>query len=494
MTEFELKFQVPPGRGAEVEAAMRRGGVRAQRLRARYFDTPNEALAQAGIVLRLRQEGRVWVQTAKAAGDTPFERLEENVAIRDRGRPSIDLSRHAGTPLGERLARALDDQHEAVADLQACYEIDVQRLVRVVEAGGTSVELALDTGRIRSGTRSLRVHEIEFELQRGSVAALFELAGRWCEAHGLWLDPLPKSMAGQRLARGEQQAPPWQARLPDARARDSGEWLAAALDAGLHQALGNAREIVAGSWGAEHVHQLRVGLRRMRTVLRELAHQPAVNALADAVDAPLGDLFGLLGGHRDRHALLPDQLARLQAIDAPRIDLPPEGPDIAEAIRSTTVQTALLQVAAFQQALRAGDVPTPALPVLRAHLATAARRLHRKALLGGRRFAGLPADERHRVRKQIKRLRYLCELARPLFHGRKVDRYVAALRHLQDELGLYQDAETGRVLWTTHAAEAPGAWFAAGWCAAHAQTAALRCEKVCRRTAKNLTPWWEAAG
>ena len=491
MIEFELKFQVPASRGAEVEAAMRRGQVRAQRLRARYFDTPGEALARAGIVLRLRQEGRAWVQTAKAGGATPFERLEDNVAVAGRGRPQPDLARHAAGLLGERLARALAAQGESPDDLQEVYETDIQRLTRIVDAGGARVELAFDTGRIRAGGRSVEVRELEFELQRGSGAALFELASRWCETHGLWLDPLPKSMVGQRLAHGEDVPAPWQARLPPAHATDSAGWLAAALGAGLHQALGNAREIAAGAWGPEHVHQLRVGLRRMRTVLRELSAQEPVAALAAAVEPPLAELFDVLGRHRDLHALLPDQHAELRAIEAPPFALPDDEPDIAAAITAPAAQAALLQVAAVQQALLTGELTAPDVPTLQAHLAAAAARLQRKALREGRRFAELPEVERHRVRKQIKRLRYLGELARPLFQGRRVDRYVAALRDLQDELGLYQDADSGRAHWSAHATHEPAAWFAAGWCAARAQAAALRCEKACRKVAKGLKPWWD---
>ncbi|WP_437893545.1 CYTH domain-containing protein [Sorangium sp. So ce124] len=57
MAELEIEFQVREGSAAGVEAALKRGTVRRTRLRARYFDTPDEALARARLVLRLRQEG-----------------------------------------------------------------------------------------------------------------------------------------------------------------------------------------------------------------------------------------------------------------------------------------------------------------------------------------------------------------------------------------------------------------------------------------------------
>src|SRR4051794_39242130 len=79
VTEFELKFQIPTERAEAVKEELERGDVERTRLRARYFDTPRGALEQAGIALRLRQEGRSWVQTVKGAGPAGcFDRLEHN--------------------------------------------------------------------------------------------------------------------------------------------------------------------------------------------------------------------------------------------------------------------------------------------------------------------------------------------------------------------------------------------------------------------------------
>jgi len=64
VTEFELKFQVDPKHRAAVEEAVARGQSRKERLEARYYDTADGALAARRIVLRIRKEGRRWVQTA----------------------------------------------------------------------------------------------------------------------------------------------------------------------------------------------------------------------------------------------------------------------------------------------------------------------------------------------------------------------------------------------------------------------------------------------
>ncbi|MDZ4359907.1 MAG: CYTH domain-containing protein, partial [Variovorax sp.] len=100
--EIEFKFCIPPDRLKAVEAALRRGAVVRTRLQARYFDTADQRLVADGMVLRLRKEGRRWVQTVKAAGDNALHRLEHNVDLgTGAAAPAIDPARHAGTPVGE---------------------------------------------------------------------------------------------------------------------------------------------------------------------------------------------------------------------------------------------------------------------------------------------------------------------------------------------------------------------------------------------------------
>ena len=63
-------------------------------------------------------------------------------------------------------------------------------------------------------------------------------------------------------------------------------------------------------------------------------------------------------------------------------------------------------------------------------LARATAQASSSTVKDGRHFEELAEPARHRVRKQVKRLRYLAELTRALFNGRAVDRYVASLKAL----------------------------------------------------------------
>ena len=104
--ETELKFQVPPSRNASLRRAVATTSARTLRLKALYAETPDQRLAAAGLALRLRKEGRVWVQTLKGRGDGLVRRLEHEVPLPPQaGEPALDPRRHAGTPVGEMLAR-----------------------------------------------------------------------------------------------------------------------------------------------------------------------------------------------------------------------------------------------------------------------------------------------------------------------------------------------------------------------------------------------------
>ena len=479
-SEFELKMQVPPERLAELEEALQRDTVERTRLRARYFDTPDGALAAAGLVLRIRQEGESWVQTAKGPGRGGFERLEHNVPLGPGGAElPPEIVRHRGHPVHELLVQAL---HASAADLQPTFETDVLRAARTLRAGGVAVEIALDRGEVRAGPRAQRVQELELELKEGTPAAAIELARSWCRNHGLWLDPQSKSAVGRRLAAGED-APPSTARTIEARPR---ELLPAIFEGALQQILANARELAAGSGGEGHVHQLRVGLRRLRSALREL---PLKNdPLDDHVAPALANLFHHLGEHRDRATLLPALLRELEAAGHPLHGWQPPTPDPGALVRDADVQDALVTLVGWTRSLH--DVEGVSPKKLRRHVAHHLQALHDQMVRAGKRFERLAPEDRHKVRKRLKRLRYLAELVQPLYHRHAVQAYVDALKHLQDALGRYQDAAAGRALFEERAAEDPQAWFGAGWLAGREPQLAHACARACRKTARKAKPFW----
>jgi len=494
MTEFELKLEIPPARFKAVEAAVRRGRTATQRLQARYFDTAEGALAARGVVVRLRKEGRRWVQTAKAPGGRTLERLEHNVALAWRAAPLLDLARHAGTPMNEAIRRALKlKPGDAFPELAMVFETDITRLSRLVRAHGAMVEIALDSGRVSAGDRSLPVHKLELEFKRGRPAGAVMLARTWCLQHGLWLSSVSKSMKGQRLAQDQDFGGAVSAEPPRFARKASGRAIAAAVvSACLDQVLSNASDVAGGCTGEDHIHQLRVGLRRLRTALRELGN--LAGDWGGPWETPLATVFRALGMHRDRDYLLHKLQGQIAAAGGPPLDW--QGalgslPDAGESVRSPAFQQALLGLISFVHAGAAAPDPATNLPTPKKALRKRLSKLHKQVLVQGKQFMDLPEAEQHGLRKRLKRLRYLAEFSQPLFHGRELKAYLDALKPLQDALGIYHDEVAALQAWQSFSAHDPRALFGAGWLSARREGHVQGCQQACEAFAKQARPFWD---
>jgi triphosphatase len=462
MHEIELKFQLPPARRAAVLRAVKSAETASTRLRARYFDTPDRRLAKAGVALRLRQENDAWVQTLKARGEGALSRLEHEVALGPQaGTPQLDIGRHAGTPAGAALAAALGKQ---AAALHVIFETDVLRIHRLVRSGGAAVELALDIGELQAGAARQPLHELEFELKQGPVQGLIELAARWVERHALWLDVRSKSERGDRLARAEAcgaavhaQAPRLQAGIGAAAA------LRAMVGAGLAQILPNAAELAAETGGPEHLHQLRVGLRRSRTALRLFG--AASQRVDPAWEPALAALARRLGVVRDLQLRAQSLEPALQAAGAPPPEAPQPGPpdDVPQALRAADANRLLLALMQFSHEAEPDEAGQASLKALARERI---KQLHKRMKRDAGQFAALDDAARHRTRKRLKRLRYGIEFVAALFPDKAVQRYLQRLRRAQDALGRYTDLALAEASFRqTPQTDAHG-WFAAGWLAA----------------------------
>ncbi|MEO8081597.1 MAG: CHAD domain-containing protein [Caldimonas sp.] len=518
MSETELKFALDPARAGAVRASLRGAKARARLIESSYFDTPDSRLAAAGLSLRLRRTGRAWAQTLKAPGAGAVDRLEDTVARPGRFSrvgPVVDAALHHGTDAGAQLERALSADRGAPAPLVLRFRTIVRRVALELCTPEARVELAFDRGEIVAGDATAPLCELEYELKSGSARALIGFGEAGVAAHGLCLDTASKSARGERLARGDAFGEPVKASPPALRAGMAGPaLLRAALGACFDQVGANASEVSRGDRSDERVHQLRVGLRRLRTVARELGHLQA--ALDPGWQASIDNASRALGRFRDRTTVLATMQSRLAAAGAPEPELQPAAPDADDpvaVVRDAAFQGALLHVlrAVIAEGRVAGDSnhsndvdgeggetgreqasdpsstgAQEAQRLIRLRLSA----LRRKVRRGARRFEQVDAEAQHRVRKQVKRLRYLSEIVAGLFDGDDVDRFLAKLRPAQDALGAHVDLLVAEGLARTAAEGGDArAWFSVGWLAAQLPSSARACRRALKRAAAAKRFW-----
>ncbi len=239
----------------------------------------------------------------------------------------------------------------------------------------------------------------------------------------------------------------------------------------------NVDKIASGTYGNEHVHQLRVGLRRLRSALH-LFEGRAVQP-EPAVIAPLNRLFRALGIVRDETVLHASLQRFLREAHAPALSLPATQrlPDPVLLVRAQAVQHALRQLMSF---ISKGPPLLPAHrgSTLDSWMAQRLARWHQHIQREGGRFAHLPESRRHALRKRVKTLRYGVEFAAALFPPRELARYLKEVRHLQDSLGQYVDLLLA-LKWLQDALpEAPEVAFARGWLSARRETQGLSCAAI----------------
>ncbi|HEY1228900.1 MAG TPA: CHAD domain-containing protein, partial [Ramlibacter sp.] len=366
------------------------------------------------------------------------------------------------------------------------FETDVDRVLREARHGDSVLELALDQGSIRAGDRKLAVRELEIELKDGDPADAVSLARSWVARHGLWLSSISKAERGRLLADGQLSDLAAHSEPIDyPRKARSGAVVQAVLASCVGHALATASAIAAGSNDKDHVHQLRVAIRRLRTALRELQPLAALDA---GCEPALVDAFRALGEHRDQFHVTRSLEPRIEAAGGPALTVSPTAmpvPDPGEVVRAPAFQDALLELLGQEVALADGG-GSP-----RKHVRRQLKRLWRQVLRDGADFSALDPVLQHRVRKRLKRLRYLAEFGQPLFGKHGTNAFLHALKPVQDALGDYNDGQMALQAFGRIAQDEPKALFGVGWLTAQREPQARECEKALRRLARRAKPFWD---
>ena len=200
----------------------------------------------------------------------------------------------------------------------------------------------------------------------------------------------------------------------------------------------------------------------------------------------LGTLFARLGSARDRDALAQTLLPALHKAGADDLQLPviEAEPAARIALRESATTLLWLQLVAF--AAGSAESDQAFVPAVRKRLA----RLFKQVRADAARFEVLDDTARHRLRKRVKRLRYLSEFVGTLFRARRLRAFLKRLAPAQDALGAFNDVCVARALFKDAAADDPMAMFALGWLA-HERDDAIACCTRALEPLRRAHPFWD---
>ncbi|MEO5700041.1 MAG: CHAD domain-containing protein [Casimicrobiaceae bacterium] len=429
------------------------GDATTQHLETTYWDTPDYAFRNAGMALRVRTRD----------GGTPLLSLKTDRA-EALARDETEVPLETDVPDLEGLVAAGWSPPRALRKLHASPQpVFASRVTRRVHpltfADGTVAELALDRGELRTaGAEAMteRVDEVEIELVQGDPRRILELAvSLMTEFPALRLLLASKAERAFRL-RGGVPAAARRARNIAVNAKEPAGMIAvrAAAEA-LAQVAANVEGESRGN-DVDHVHQLRIGIRRWRIAVT-LARAAGLPLPSATLRAEIDSVWSLLGSARDwdvfEHQTWPAMHATAVGRDlsgARDQALMRERSARHQALRSTltgqrfhqALLVALWAVENQREFLQNATSVEHAKSLARAVLRKRMKQVRRR----GDKLAELLPDDLHRLRIDAKKLRYAAEFAALPFAKGAVKRFLRRLRNVQSTLGAMHDLDTAQPL------------------------------------------------
>jgi len=459
--EAELKFRVP-ARDLKTLANWRMPGGKAGELSERdlvstYFDTARHKLKRHGLTLRVRQTGDKHIQTIKTASGAPYGRGEWETEIED-SRP--DLGKADGTPL-ERLA-----SKKLRRKLRPVFETSVHRITLPVHTRQSEIELAIDRGRLVAGHRSRLIEELELELKSGRPDDLFRVAKAVERKSAAELYLRGKSERGYDLARGKGDQVAFGEPVELNKDMTVGEAFQTIARSALRHFWGNSDAV--RNLDPEGVHQMRVGLRRLRAAI-SLFSKLLPRARTGQVKAELKWLTNELAPAREIDVFVQERIAPAARDLVPRRGRMAIEKEFAakraaaherarEAVNSERCRALLLDVLQWIE-IKHGPSREDASIRIGKCAPELLRRRTKKARKKGRNLERLSASERHKFRIGIKKIRYAVQFFESLFGSRSEQKELARLskhlKRIQDALGSLNDLIAHRRMAADVALKAP---------------------------------------
>lgn len=451
LTEDELtRIRTHP-----ILSALTIGRPATRTLRSIYFDTPTYALREHSASLRIHRVAKQWVQTIELSTglNNDLGKPIEDEVVSTLARP--DLAAIKDESLRHTIENLVTGQR-----LRPVFETIIRRTTRNLKSPcGGEIKVAFYRGIILSNLRKKDIYEVE--LKSGEPKTMYSVASEIFADETIRLARSSRAERGYRIANDETDCElrPTKSTKPAIRKKQSvQEAFEAIFVAAADQVLCNWR-VVLESNDPEGIHQFRIGLRRLRSALS--AFRPSTQTKKARTTARAArDLARLVSKLRDADVLIQDIVDPVaeQADDEPGL---------------STLRNRLISYAAHERARVRSTLKSHRwshfrlqLAVLKGEPASLLDRRHNKRLKRcidkhalkaiekcwadvadwGNRIAELNVEERHFMRKSLKKLRYTAEFFAPLYQQKHHHLPIDQIKHLQDVFGYLNDVSLAKRL------------------------------------------------
>ena len=419
-------------------AALRKGRIASVAEEIRWLDTPGGAVMGSGKLIEVPRRGPRRMVSLQPAADAPWH-------------PGMVLP---WAPLPATSKQGAESGPEVLIPLAA---FSGRRRSQHLLLGDASVQLRILHGHLRTVMAEREVTRVNL---LGPPVAVLDLAQRLAAVCPLF--PSSLSLAGEALSLATGQTPgPRRRGAPDTSGAETLEECFTRAIGHLLEVASHYAPIARAGTEIEGVHQLRVAMRRLRSVLK--VFRPVTDApQGRALDEALQGVLKLLGPARDwdvflagigaeMATLLPDDRRMRSLLRAAEAERQAAYRGLAEALEGPAWRGLLLAGIGFLliKPWREGADP-PRLDSLDAppqEFATLVLdKRWRKLRKAGEDIEELEPEALHELRLDAKRLRYAAEVLAPIFPSKATRRFQRHLAALQEELGLSNDAAVARVL------------------------------------------------
>lgn len=439
--EIELKLHITPENLLRLKRhpflrSLSSSRARTLKLFSIYYDTAELDLRRRSMALRLRRVGKQYLQTLKGSGQSSaglHQRNEWEMPV-----PSEQLDLDELKACGGILPGSVRNR------LQPVFVTEFSRNTRLLSFDGAEVELCMDSGEIRAGQSSYPISELELELKSGEPRQLFKLALALLDIMPMQVEHTSKAEYGYLLYTADKPSVS-KGKFPELNKSQS---IASVLQIMIGSCLAHVQSNVPGALlklDEEYLHQVRVGLRRLRVVL-SIARSFHADTELEFLREQVAGLCVELGRSREWDVFvtqtlapictrLPEHAGLREVLEESERMRRARHAGMEQSLASMDFQRLLLRFGSWMH----GDPQADAETTLERFAAQTLKKRHKQVLKHGEVLVGEDASLLHALRIACKKLRYSVEMFGSLYPKSRTSNFVAVLSELQDILGALND-------------------------------------------------------